>query len=418
MYDLIIIGGGVVGCSILRAATLQGYSTCLVESSNDLLSNGASGNNSGIVCTGVDAKPGTLERALIRDAISQIRIYCQQHNVPTRPCGSLVCLWPWDDDDDDDNNNNNKLEQVLKESHDAGDTQASIWTADQVRKAEPNLASAIRGACHIPGEIVIDPWLYSISLAIHAKENGAVIHTNFTVDPQQSYFQNGFWTIASVEKKEKAAVQGKVVVNAAGIFADILQEQFQIQSSNGGVSWTAKPRRGQYRIYDAQTTPQQQQHEQHPPIITHPIQPVPSQFTKGIFVFTTLYNQLVVGPTALDQVSRTDRSIDPQTAQQLDDHVRRIIGDNNDGMMKLKCIGEYVGIRPGTNQRDYQIHTSPNQNWMVVAGIRSTGLTASLGIGNYVIRQLQCILGLPNDKNNNNKKSSNAATATAAATCC
>eukprot|EP00980_Cylindrotheca_fusiformis_P004419 scaffold945_cov82-Cylindrotheca_fusiformis.AAC.4 len=125
MYDLIVTGGGVVGCSILRAATLEGYSACLVESQNDLLAS-ASGSNSGIVCTGGP---------------------------------------------------------VLKESHDAGDTQASIWSADQVRQAEPYLASSIKGACHIPGEIVIDPWLYLISLAVHARENGAVIHTNFTVDP-------------------------------------------------------------------------------------------------------------------------------------------------------------------------------------------------------------------------------------------
>jgi hypothetical protein len=98
VYDLVVIGGGVVGLAILRAATLEGWKCALVEQEPDLLS-WASGSNSGIACTGVDAKPGTLERALIRDSASQIRIFCKEMNIPNRPCGSLVCQWPWDLED-------------------------------------------------------------------------------------------------------------------------------------------------------------------------------------------------------------------------------------------------------------------------------------------------------------------------------
>lgn len=407
MYDLIVIGGGVVGCAILRAATLQGYKCCLVEAQADLLSQ-ASGSNSGIACTGVDATPGTLERALIRDANSQFRIYCEEHNIPTRPCGSLVCLWPWDEVSEESTVYNNKndgdhhpaLKTVLAESYDAGDTHASLLTQTHILQMEPNLSASVRGGCHIPGEIVVDPWLYSISLAVHAKENGANIITNFHVDPLQSSFRQGVWTIVNGNfqmsqrnddhgnNNAPKLVQGKVVVNAAGIFADILQKQFGAKVGNGDRkggkfqgSWTAKPRRGQYRVYN--TAPYTRTR------IMHPIQPVPSQFTKGIFVFSTMYHQLVVGPTALDQESRTDRRIDPKVATQLDDIARRIIPDLDPD---VACVGEYVGIRPGTNKRDYQIHLEPACHWIAVAGIRSTGLTASLGIGNYVLRQLQCVL--------------------------
>jgi glycerol-3-phosphate dehydrogenase len=221
LYDLIVIGGGVVGLACLRAATLQGWKCVLVEAEQDLLSH-ASGKNSGIVCTGVDTELGSLERALIRDSISQIKIYCQDHNIPFRPCGSLICRWPWDDDDDknddnentgskgDDNdccrrtNNNegnnknkkNSLDRVLDESHDAGDTHAKLLKGEELLKEyEPNLASSCRGAVHVPGEIVIDPWLYSISLAVHATENGATICTNFPVDLDLMSFQDKIWTI-------------------------------------------------------------------------------------------------------------------------------------------------------------------------------------------------------------------------------
>ena len=264
-YDLIIVGGGVVGLAILRAASIQGYNCVLVEANADLLSS-ASGSNSGIACTGVDASPGTLERALIRDSISQLRPYLKEHNIPNRPCGSLVCLWPWDEA-------NNNLSVVLAESHDAGDSNAQLLTADQVKTYEPNIASSCKGACHIPGEIVVDPWLYSVSLAVHARENGGTIITNFEVDPDSALFQNGIWTIF---KKGGTAesVKGKAIVNAAGIWADVFQEKVF-----GNSKWNAKPRRGQYRIYDMCDNT----------FITHPIQPIPSQFTKGIFIFSTIY---------------------------------------------------------------------------------------------------------------------------------
>jgi glycerol-3-phosphate dehydrogenase len=374
LYDLVVIGGGVVGLAILRAATLQGWKCALLEAESELLSN-ASGSNSGIACTGVDATPGTLERALIRDAISQLRPYCQAHNLPTQPCGSLVCLWPWDG-----HTNYDALEDVLAESHEAGDTHAAIWTPAQVAGLEPNLNPSCLGAVHIPGEIVVDPWLYSVSLAVHARENGATIFTNFAVGDCALNDEEGIWSIQeanNINNNHQRQLRSKAVVNAAGIMADLVQSQALDQQR-----WAAKPRRGQYRIYESTDRSS----------ITHPIQPVPSQFTKGIFIFRTLYNQLVVGPTALDQDSRTNRSIDPEVAEELDKIVQRAIPSIDP---KRDLVGEYVGIRPGTDQRDYQIHVFPNKHWISVAGIRSTGLTASLGIGNYVARQLKCILKEP-----------------------
>ena len=368
LYDLVIVGGGVVGCAVLRAATLEGWKCALVESEEDLLSH-ASGSNSGIACTGVDAHPGTLERSLIRDSNSIFRIYCKTHNIPTRPCGSLVCLWPWDEEDN--------LGAVLAESHDAGDTHAAKLSSEQVEELEPNLASKCRGAVHIPGEIVVDPWLYSISLAVHARENGADIFTNFAFDPEASSFEDGIWNVIQKPKNgssEPHKLRSKAIVNAAGLWSDLVQQK----GLNGSSQWNAKPRRGQYRIY---SSPQN--------TITHPIQPIPTQRTKGIFVFSSLYDQIVVGPTALDQDSRTDRSIHPQVAEELDAHAKRIIPGLD---AEKDLVGEYVGLRPGTDQRDYQIHFFPDKNWIAVAGIRSTGLTASLGIGNYVARNLRAVL--------------------------
>jgi glycerol-3-phosphate dehydrogenase len=234
---------------------------------------------------------------------------------------------------------------------------------------EPNLnPSALKGAVHIPGEIVLDPWLYSVALAVQARQLGADIFTNFCV--ASCSFDGEQWTLRS-ETGNDIAIQARSVVSATGLWSEELQRQV-----HGTCSWQAKPRRGQYIIFDRNDKTH----------ITCPIQPVPTQRTKGIFVFSTIYNQIVVGPTALDQESRTDTTIDPNVREELAQHVKRILPNLD---TEAEPAGEYVGIRPGTDKRDYQIHCTWPKRWITCAGIRSTGLTASLGIGRHVLHLLR-----------------------------
>jgi glycerol-3-phosphate dehydrogenase len=391
VYDVLVAGGGVVGLSILRAATLKGWKCALVEAEADLLSF-ASGSNSGIVCTGVDAGPDTLERALIRDSVSHVRLFCKELNIPIRPCGSLVCQWPWDSAANDSiGDGHSRLQEVLQESHDAGDTHATILSPGQVRHIEPNLSPSCNGAVHIPGEIVVDPWLFSIAHAVHARENGAKIFTDFFFDADASAFDGKIWTAVRKQGRSgvdlpsvPALIRAKAIVNATGLWSDILQSRIlhKNKSSKSPSQWTARPRRGQYRVF--QMTPKTR--------ISHPIQPVPTQFTKGVFVFSTLYDQLCVGPTALDQESRLDRNVDLGVANDLSLHAQRIVPDLD---TESSYVGDYVGVRPGTDKRDYQIHLTSDINWIAAAGIRSTGLTASLGISRHVVHLLQSLLPEP-----------------------
>lgn len=382
-YDVLVIGGGVVGLAVLRAATVQGYRCALVEAEADLL-RGASSANSGIACTGVDAAPGTLERALIRDSISQLRPFLKKHRIPYRECGSLVCQWDWDKPGRE-KNYKSPLANVLAESLDAGDTHARKLSPHDVGLLEPNISPLCVGAVHIPGEIVLDSWLFSIALAAHARENGAAIYTNFEFDPENSWFDHDqrIWNafrrtdndhmIAGCPVK---LIRAKAIVNATGIVADL------VQAANPDVNpphWRAAPRRGQYRVF----------HADNYSYITRPIQPVPTQRTKGIFIYSSLYDHIVVGPTAEDQESRFDRRIDSRVGDELTSLAIRIIPDLDP---HKQFLGEYVGIRPGTDHRDYQISLTAKSNWIVAAGIRSTGLTASLGIGRHITNLLQSIL--------------------------
>ncbi|KAL7497461.1 hypothetical protein ACHAWT_007432 [Skeletonema menzelii] len=422
IYDTVIIGGGVVGLSILHSSLLAGYNAILLERNPDLC-DGASGRNSGIICTGVDAPSGSLERALIRESISRVRDFCVEHNVPMRECGSLVCLWPWDDHDDDttthvedekkiDDENafvtravssNDKLKRVLQESHVAGDNHAALLTSETVNELEPALSSQCVGAVHIPGEIVVDPWLFPLALATHARELGKQLNQDKNVDVIQtgrevvmdaSSFnaKEGIWNLVTQrcgKDNEEVVFKTKSIINAAGINSDLMQmSASSVASDINSPTFAARPRRGQYIVYSA---------PEKFPTLTRPIQPVPTDRTKGIFVYSTLYNQIVVGPTAKDQSSRTNDEIERSVAKELAAHATRVF-DTHMGSSSLqsdadfdpRIVGEYVGIRPGTSKRDYQIQLHCHANFITVGGIRSTGLSASLGIGRHVVQSLLC----------------------------
>jgi glycerol-3-phosphate dehydrogenase len=424
IYDTVIIGGGVVGLSILQNSLLAGYNAILLER-NPNLCDGASGRNSGVICTGVDAPSGSLERALIRDSISRVREFCVQHNVPMRECGSLVCLWPWDDDHRDNNiteeedvdekkidddtvipvtkpTTNEKLERVLQESHIAGDNGATLLSPEAVLKLEPSLSSQCRGAVHIPGEIVVDPWLFPLALATHARElgrksihggNNDVIQTGREVIMDASSFntEEGVWNLVTRGEKdnEEVVFKTKTIINAVGVDTDLMQKSASsVVRDINPPTFAARPRRGQYIVYSAPLVDD---------VPTRPIQPVPTDRTKGIFVYSTLYNQIVVGPTAKDQSSRTDDRIEKSVAKELAAHATRVFDRSmgsssipSDADFDPAIVGEYVGIRPGTSKRDYQIQLHCNANFITVGGIRSTGLSASLGIGRHVVQSLLC----------------------------
>eukprot|EP00547_Thalassionema_nitzschioides_P013693 CAMPEP_0194237444 /NCGR_PEP_ID=MMETSP0158-20130606/4451_1 /TAXON_ID=33649 /ORGANISM="Thalassionema nitzschioides, Strain L26-B" /LENGTH=1029 /DNA_ID=CAMNT_0038971477 /DNA_START=131 /DNA_END=3220 /DNA_ORIENTATION=+ len=391
IYDLLVVGGGVVGLSVLRAATLSGYKTVLIEAESDLVT-GASAGNSGIIHTGTDSVPGSLERALIRDSISQIRPFLKKHKIPYHDCGSLVCQWDWDEVGRG-KKYTSPLARVLAQSMEAGDTNAMKLTQKQLQEAEPNMSPHCVAAVHLPGDIIIDPWLYCIALVAHARENGATIYTNFVFDGVKSYFDPAkrIWTVRRKPKEGSSAFQktndrdgpsvirARAIVNATGIMADV------VQTEAPGVKpphWRSIPRRGQYRVFQADELT----------FVTRPIMPIPTPRTKGIFVFSTLYDQIVVGPTAQDQISRHDISPDSETSDFLTGYALRVL-PNLDPI--YQHVGHFVGVRPATNFRDYQITMTAERNWITTASIRSTGLTASLGIGRHVIDLLRNILPFP-----------------------
>ena len=110
------------------------------------------------------------------------------------------------------------------------------------------------------------------------------------------------------------------------------------------------------------------------------ILPVPTVRTKGVVLFRTAFGNLAIGPTAEDQEEREIAACDEATLRKLKSRAIEMLP-------AIESIGVnaiYAGLRPASDQKDYVIEVLEDQNWITVSGIRSTGLTASLGIANYV----------------------------------
>lgn len=327
---------------------------CL-ESNQDLCG-GASGGNSGIICTGYDAPHGSLERRCLSDAKRIALDTLRLLGVPFQRTGALVVAWTDEE--------LAKLPALLQENLDVGDSDAKLISAEELYLREPWLRPSARGALLIPGETVVDSWLLPIAFAEHASQHGAEILCGKRVTKASKIEGGGKWELLCADGTK---VLARKVVNAGGNFADDIERLHSGEEPR----FRCKPRRGQYAVF---------QPAQGGPTLSAPIQPVPTDRTKGVYVFQSLYGHIVCGPTAEDIEERSAARTDPETVERLVQHALEFVP----GLRKEHFIGSYAGLRPATEHRDYQIHAQHGGDWVTAAGIRSTGLSASLGIAPLV----------------------------------
>ena len=136
----------------------------------------------------------------------------------------------------------------------------------------------------------------------------------------------------------------------------------------GGGGFTIRPRKGELIVYDKLARP----------LLSSIILPVPTARTKGVVVAPTVFGNVLLGPTAEDVTDRADRSTSAAGLSALLADGRRILP----GLSGEEVTATYAGLRAATEHSDYQL--GAYGRYVRVAGIRSTGLTASLGIAEHV----------------------------------
>lgn len=353
--DIAIIGGGVVGCAVARRMAIEGASVVLVEKAADIL-DGASKGNSAILHTGFDAPVGTLEWECVQNGYREYLEIHKSLGLPLLKSGALVAAWTEEEEAN--------FSGIMQKGKENSVNDMRLLSKSEILTLEPNLASHIRAAISIPREFVIDPWSAPLAYLTQALENGGQLVCNAGVTGGD--FDGKKWLLNT----GRGTVKATYVINSAGLYGDILNHDVL-----GSCDFTIKPRKGQFLVFDKAS------HK----LIRSIILPVPTKRTKGIVLFPTIFGNMTVGPTAEEQESRDDASVDQAVLNKL--YAQAV--EHIPALKTIPVTATYAGIRSATERQEYRITEDTDRNWITLGGIRSTGLTSALGIARHVHNLLE-----------------------------
>jgi glycerol-3-phosphate dehydrogenase len=348
-FDIAVIGGGVVGLALLRRFAIAGLKCVLLERGSDILS-GASKGNSALLHTGFDAPPKSLELRCMKAGYAEYLRIRQKLNLPLIESSAIVVAWSEAELE--------SLPAIVEKAHKNGVTDVRAISQTELRLKEPKLASTALGGVFVPGEHIIDAWSAPLAYAHQAIAHGAVILRNAEVTDGE--FTHDAWTLAS----KQGRITASVVINAAGNFGDLVEMIARLSP------FTIKPRKGQFVVFDKPAYK----------LLRAIILPVPTARTKGVVLFRTAFGNLAIGPTAEDQDEREIATCDQDTLKKLKSRAIELVP----ALENIDVKATYAGLRPASEHKDYVIEAVKVRNWITVGGIRSTGLTSSLGIADYV----------------------------------
>ncbi|HEX3510697.1 MAG TPA: FAD-dependent oxidoreductase [Solirubrobacteraceae bacterium] len=335
MGAVVVVGGGVVGSAVTSALARGGTATLLLEA-EDGLALGASGTNSGILHTGFDSTPGELETRLILRAARLRAAMPEELGVEVLRCGATLT------------------------PRDAGEREAAAALAANARRNGVEAALGADGSLRVPGESVTDPVAFVHALAADACRHGARVRTGARVEAITSR-DGGIVVVVSGGEEVRAAA----LINCAGLFAD------EVAALAGDALPAIYPRKGEFLVFE-------------PPAgerLEGILLPLPSPAGKGVLVFPTLDGHVVAGPTAREREDKRDWSVEGDAEELIFDRARWMWPP----LERARRIGAYAGLRPAGRGANYVIERSRTMPGVVhVAAIRSTGLSASLAIGEHV----------------------------------
>ena len=350
-FDIAVIGCGVVGLAIMRRFALAGLKCVALEKGADILS-GASKGNSALLHTGFDAPPKSLELQCMQAGYAEYLDIRQKLNLPILETSALVVAWTEDE--------LAKLEAIGKKALSNGVADIKRLSQTELRVREPQLAKTALGAILVPGEHVIDPWSAPLAYSYQAIAHGAEIFRNSEVT--KTTRRGDEWHLTTPQ----GDVVARIVINAAGLYGD------HVEALARECDFKIKPRKGQFVVFDKPASK----------LLRAIVLPVPTERTKGVVLFRTIFGNLAIGPTAEETDERENATTDMATLEKL----KATAIDMLPALKTVDVTAIYAGLRPATEQSDYIIKAHDDENWITVAGIRSTGLTSSLGIAQHVAK--------------------------------
>src|SRR5690606_6268686 len=354
IYDVAIIGAGVVGCAVARELAQYDLRAVLIEAASDVGA-GTSKANTAILHTGYDGKPGFLETRLLRRGYDLLNEYGPQAGIPIEHTGALLVAWT--------DEQLQSLPAIRENAHRNGVTDVDFISLDELYRREPHLGPGALGALEVPGESIICPFTPPLAFATQAVINGVELRLNSPVQAIEE--EADFYALHC----SSGLIHCRYIVNAAGLESDT------INAMQGHDEFHIVPRRGELIVFDKMARP----------LVRHILMPVPTRTTKGVMICPTVGGNILLGPTAEDIQDRTAAETTEAGLAAILDKGRQILPE----LMEHEVTSTYAGLRAATEHSEYQIILHAKQRYLCIGGIRSTGLSASMGIAEYALEQLE-----------------------------
>lgn len=365
MYDVAIIGAGVVGSAVARELSKYKVNAVVIEAGEDVCS-GTSKANSAIIHAGFDAVPGTLKAKVNVRGNEMMDELAKDLEISFKRNGSLVVRTESQD--------RAGLETLLDRAMKNNVPGVRIIDRDELLSMEPNIADDVVEALYAPTGAIVCPFEMTMAFAENACENGVEFLLETSVKEIKK-LDNGY-TI-SVEKADGTTetIEAKTVVNAAGVYADELNNMV---SSN---KLEIIARKGEYMLLDKTAGNH----------VSHTIFQLPSAMGKGVLVTPTVHGNLLVGPTAVDV---EDKEAVNTTLDGLD-YLPKASALSVKNVPLRQVITSFAGLRAHEVNDDFVIGEAEDaKGFYNAAGIESPGLSSAPAIAEMLVEEIAKALSL------------------------
>ena len=350
MYDVIIIGAGIIGAATARELAKYKLNILVLEKGADV-SCGASKANSGIIHAGYDCVPNSLKAKFNMRGSSLYKQLVIDLDIPYRNNGSMVLAFNKEEV--------SALLRLKKQGEENGIQDLSVLNPRQILSIEPHINPLVASALYAPSASIISPFEATIGFAESAYANG--VRFTFNTEVIGINLTDGIFEVRTSARIFKA----KTIVNAAGLYSDTINNLVNEEK------YRITPVKGEYLLLDKSAKY----------ITDKTLFKMPSAMGKGVLVLPTVHDNILIGPSADFIENKADVSTGANILKTNTKTAKTIIP----ALPLQYIITSFAGLRAREkNSEDFIVSNGSAKGFVNAVGINSPGLSAAPAIAEHI----------------------------------